>query len=252
MKPRVLRAAAFIAAALFSSAASAHDFWLEPSNYRPAVGELVTLRLRVGEHFHGDVVPRNPKLIERFIARQGSTETAIETDAIGIGEPGTIVIGYRSKPRRIELPAAKFEAYLAEEGLEHVIATRKNRGESDRPGRELFSRSSKSLLFAGGSYEDVTKPLGFRFELVPEAIPESTLTARLLFEGRPVANVLVIAMHSDGGQPVSARSDRDGRVVLPLARKGVWLAKAVHMIEAKSAGADWESLWASLTFTTSE
>jgi len=36
---------------------------------------------------------------------------------------------------------------------------------------------------------------------------------------------------------------------LGLPRPGVWLVKVVHMVPApKDTGADWESLWASLTF----
>jgi hypothetical protein len=36
---------------------------------------------------------------------------------------------------------------------------------------------------------------------------------------------------------------------LLLARAGAWLVKTVHMVPAPTdTGADWESLWASLTF----
>jgi uncharacterized GH25 family protein len=50
---------------------------------------------------------------------------------------------------------------------------------------------------------------------------------------------------------LSARTDKAGRVSLALPRGGVWLVKAVHMVPAPAdSGADWESLWASLTFET--
>jgi hypothetical protein len=36
---------------------------------------------------------------------------------------------------------------------------------------------------------------------------------------------------------------------MPLSKSGAWLVKAVHMVPARAdAGADWESVWASLTF----
>src|SRR5689334_18749037 len=44
--------------------ASAHDFWIEPSTFRPSVGERVTASLRVGEDLRGDAVPRIPTLID--------------------------------------------------------------------------------------------------------------------------------------------------------------------------------------------
>ena len=45
----------------------------------------------------------------------------------------------------------------------------------------------------------------------------------------------------------------DGQILetttFDLTPPGVWLVKAVHMVPAPAAsGADWESLWASLTF----
>jgi hypothetical protein len=49
-------------------------------------------------------------------------------------------------------------------------------------------------------------------------------------------------------KPLSARTNASGRVAFDLAPAGVWLVKAVHMVPAPPAsGADWESLWASLT-----
>ncbi|HEY8849582.1 MAG TPA: DUF4198 domain-containing protein, partial [Thermoanaerobaculia bacterium] len=72
----------------------------------------------------------------------------------------------------------------------------------------------------------------------------------VLFEGKPVANAFVTAIHRDDpAARVSARSDASGRVTLSLPRSGVWLVKSVQMIAAPAgSNADWESLWASLTF----
>jgi uncharacterized GH25 family protein len=73
---------------------------------------------------------------------------------------------------------------------------------------------------------------------------------RVLHEGKPLAGALVKAIAlEDPDHTLSARSGKDGGVALLLARKGVWLIKTVHMVPApKETGADWESLWASLTF----
>ena len=45
----------------------AHDFWIEPSSFHPAVGSELAVFLRVGQDFRGDPVPRNPRLIEKFV-----------------------------------------------------------------------------------------------------------------------------------------------------------------------------------------
>jgi uncharacterized GH25 family protein len=73
---------------------------------------------------------------------------------------------------------------------------------------------------------------------------------RLLFEGKPLAGALVVAINRENPEKrVSARSDASGRATFDLAPGGVWLVKAVHMVPAPpSSAADWESLWASLTF----
>ena len=40
--------------------ALAHDFWIEPSSLAPASGQVVTVRLLVGERFSGELVARPP------------------------------------------------------------------------------------------------------------------------------------------------------------------------------------------------
>jgi uncharacterized GH25 family protein len=81
-------------------------------------------------------------------------------------------------------------------------------------------------------------------ELLPHRNPNAF---SLLFRGKPIANVLVVALNKD--ETVHGRTDAKGRVALRLTRPGMWLIKAVHM-EPAPAGAevDWESWWASITF----
>jgi hypothetical protein len=251
--------------ALFLAAAPglAHDFWIEPTSFRPDVGATVGLALRVGQNFRGDPVPRSPESIEKFVAVSRAGETPVEgvtgrdpAGIAGISDPGYVVVGYRSRPKPIDLAAEKFEEYLKEEGLEKIIATRARRGESQKPGREIYSRCAKSLLDADGAgTSGYDRAIGLRLELVPEKGPKElgggrSLPVRLEFEGKPLAGALVVAMNRDRPEKrLEARSSAAGRVTFDLAPSGVWLVKAVHMFPAPPAsGADWESLWASLTF----
>lgn len=103
------------------------------------------------------------------------------------------------------------------------------------------------------------RPLGFTLEIVPLADPYamkpgSSLPVQVLHEGKAIANVLVVAMNAEAPmKKISARTDKAGRTSLALDRPGFWLVKAVHMRPAPAAsGADWESLWASLTFELPE
>lgn len=243
--------------------AAGHDFWIEPGEFAPAVGAAVPIELRVGERLVGDPVPRRPESIVRFTVRDALGEEEVRGAAgvspAGVWRPraaGPQVVAYATRPVAIELEAGKFERYLAEEGLERVSEERAARGESGRPGREIYSRSAKSLLAAGGVWSDgFDRPVGLPLELVPLATPRvsqdgpSRLPVRLLFRGQPIAGVAVVALPA--AAPEAARRVRtgvDGEAVLDLDHPGMWLVKAVHMERAPAtAGADWQSWWASLT-----
>ncbi len=254
------------ALALLALAAAAplygHDFWIEPSSFRPAVGSTVAARLLVGQNFRGDPVPRNPAIIVKFVLVTEAGETPVEgrsgDDPAGhvrIGAPGVAVIGYRSRNSFVSQEADKFEDYLREEGLERIIEVRARRGESGKPSREVFSRSAKALLSSGVGAAGYDRNLGLTLELLPEKNPyalraREELPIRVLYEQKPLSGALVVALPYDAPDAkLSQRTDRKGRVRLCLPKAGRWLVKAVHMVPASDAAqADWQSLWASLTF----
>jgi uncharacterized GH25 family protein len=252
-----------IGGALLTAPTLAHDFWIEPSSFHPPAGSELAVSLRVGEHFRGDPVPRMDARIVKFVLASASGETPIgglpATDPAGlvkVGAPGLSVIGYRSQRTAITLEAEKFEKYLADEGLDDVLAARKTRGEQGKAGNEVYSRCAKSLIAVDGTGKSgFDRALGFTLEIVAETNPVKlrageTMRVRVLHEGKPLAAALVKAIAlADPENTLTARSGKDGRVALNFARKGVWLVKTVHMVAApKETGADWESLWASLTF----
>jgi len=254
--------------ALLASRALAHDFWIEPSTFRPAAGDRVTAALRVGQKLQGEAVPRIPQLLDRFelngapmIGRAGSDPAGIAL----VAAPGLQWIGYQSNAYPVTLDAAKFEEFLKQEGLERISAIRAQRHETAKPDRERFYRFAKSVLVtrlpvagdrvadrATGNWQPVTRSFGYRFEIIPETNPcaSTPLRVRLLFEGKPLANALVTAMHrDDASAKIRIRSDKSGRVTLNLPKNGVWMIKSVQMVAAPAGtDADWESLWASLTF----
>jgi uncharacterized GH25 family protein len=265
MSRRTLYLAALITlfGALFASGVRAHDFWIDPSSFRPSPGQRVTVRLRVGQHFRGDPVPRDPALLQRFVVVGPGGETPVPgvpgSDPAGfvtLTSPGLSTITYASGRSPVALDAAKFETYLAEEGLDTVSALRAKKGQTAAPVKEVFSRCAKAYLAVGGvggpGYDRV---LGLTLELVSEKDPtalagSSELPVRLLYLGKPLAGALVTAFTRDKPDAkVTARTDATGRARLRLDRPGDWLVKAVHMIPAPAVtGADWESFWASLTF----
>jgi uncharacterized GH25 family protein len=251
-------------ALLLSDAARAHDFWIEPSTFHPQPGETVSVGLRVGQDFVGDPVPRLSSAIEQFFVRQGGGEQSIDgadnIDPAGLlradGQT-TAVIGYSSTGAFIELPAQKFEDYLRLYGLEQIVDERAGRGESAEPGRERFYRYAKALLTGAGPSPAATQPLPLTYEIVPDDDPTLRFGAfdgRILYDGEPLAGALVQALlQGDPSVRLSVRSDSQGAFSFDLPRAGVWLVKSVHMVRGGLfSDADWESLWASLTFEMPE
>src|SRR5258707_14598971 len=57
----LLRLGVLIAAPLF-----AHDMWIEPTTFSPESGEIVGVKLRVGQDLLGDPLPRDSKLFNQF------------------------------------------------------------------------------------------------------------------------------------------------------------------------------------------
>jgi hypothetical protein len=255
------------ALALLAGHSQAHEFWLMPERFTAEPGDRIALGLRVGTGWPGEVLVRDGRRQVRFAWVDGQGEVSVG------GRPGDDPAGtlqartsgpawavYRSPPSFLVLDAEPFEAYLRDEGLEPVVEARRQRGQSQLPGREAYSRCAKSLVQigldpAGSPAGLVSRPLGLALELVPVDDPrrpaaDGTIRVQLLFRGQPLAGALVKALpRAADGQRVLTRTDERGIATLRLAQPGVWLLNAVHMIPAPVAlGADWESLWSSLTF----
>ena len=246
--------------------AAGHDFWIEPSTFRPVPGAEVFVSLRVGQDFRGDPVPRKTALISRFALVSDAGDAQI--DGLPGADPagsflapaaGPVWIAYRSGRTPITLEAERFEKYLSEEGLEHVSKERARRGESGKPGREVYSRSVKSLLVSGEAPAGASgfgRALGLTLEILLDADPRRAVPGRLpiriLREGGPAEGLLVVAMNqASPDRKIRARTDGRGAATLDLPDGGVWLVKAVQMGPAPAGvDADWESVWTSLTFET--
>lgn len=246
-----------------STPAFGHDFWVEPTTFVTSPGQVVGLTLRVGQDLLGDRVPRDPSAIDQFVLIDREVKRQVPgrdgADPAGIARiesTGLVVVGYRSRPSQVTLPGEKFTQYLREEGLDAVVAARSRRNQTVSDGRELFSRAAKCLLLSGSpSRSDRDRALGFRLELVADENPYALavgqeLPVRLLFESQPLAGALVVAINKkDPTLKQLVRSDAHGRVRFRLGGAGMWMIKAVHMVPAdEGAPADWESVWASLTF----
>ncbi|MCG6871591.1 MAG: DUF4198 domain-containing protein [Gammaproteobacteria bacterium] len=254
---------ALLVALLVCQTCSAHEFWIEPSSYRPAPGDTLSLRLLVGVGVVGDALANIPEWYTRFEARGPEGPGKVEGDLgdepagrLRISAAGTWLVGYQSTIRRAEIPVAKFNTYLHDAGLDRIAKLRAERGHQQRVGREAYTRFAKTLVHTPGAPfnpEMAGARFGFELEIVPLADPRALedggLPVQLLFRGAPLAGALVIALQKDRKDRIEQRTDQQGRAVLALDGPGPWLLNAVHMLEVEGTLADWESYWASLTLS---
>jgi len=264
---RLLRSSMLIRVGLLVTAPLlAHDMWIEPMTFSPQTGEIVGVKLRVGQDLLGDPLPRTTSLINQFIVEDSEGRKPLVgrdgSDPAGflrVAAPGLLVIGYNSNPSSVELTPEKFNQYVKEEGLDSIAALRAGRNETGAKAREIFSRCAKSLVLSGPANETAgDRRLGFTLELIAERNPYTLragqdLPVRLTYESRPLPGALVVAMNRlKPSEKLTARTDKDGRVRLRLHPGGMWMIKAVHMIPAPAgSNAEWASYWASLTFEQS-
>jgi len=77
---------------------------------------------------------------------------------------------------------------------------------------------------------------------------------RLIFEGKPLPGALVqLRSISSEGAVAAVRSDASGEASVVIRAAGSWLVDTVEMVPASAeSGADWESVWASLSFATAD
>ena len=246
--------------------AVAHEFWIEPANFRPPVGEPLDVRLLVGQELRGDTMIYLPESFERFVtvnARGTRNIPGLPGDdpaaRLTPAEPGLLLIAYQSTRYTLDMDAVTFEQYLEKEGLDAVRRLRAQRGARAKPVREVYSRYAKSLLAVGGRDTglDASQPIGLRLEIVPQTPiyrlkGGQTVEVQLLYENRPLANVQLLAFSKKKlMKQLVQRTDADGRARFVLPHADIWMLSAVHMVPAPAdAKADWESFWASLSFET--
>lgn len=249
---------------LLATPAAAHEFWIEPENFRPPVGKTLSVKLLVGQDFRGDTMIYLPESFLRFdaITQRGVQKVAgLPGDdpaaRLSLSNPGLLLIVYESTRYSIDMDAQTFDKYLVKEGLDAVRRLRSRPSDRKKKVREVYSRYAKSLLAVGGIDDgfDATRPVGLRLEIVPQSPtsklkPGQELVVQLLYENRPLANAKITAFSKKSHtKQLAHRTDADGRARFILPRDDVWMLSAVHMVPASAdARADWESFWASFSF----
>lgn len=271
-RPRLPGRAAALAALLLATAvalASAHDMFLKPADFFPPEGGQLLVRLLNGTFSQSENSIARGRLLDVSIVspagrtRVDTSEWSVAGDTstfqLRTGGAGTYVLGVSTRPNIIELTAEEFNAYLDSDGIPDVLAARRRDGELGRGVRERYAKHVKAILQVGAARTpEYGSALGYPAEVVPldnpyAVRPGGNLRVRVLLRGQPLVNQYVLygGRTPDGGriEPRSARSGSDGVATIPLARRGTWYVKFIHMARLEGdPAADYESTWATLSF----
>lgn len=252
-------------ALLLSQVCLGHEFWLQPTTFQfPSTGDA-TIPIRVGMNFEGDAWGGTLSKVFEIVCFHGDQkETLVEAGGLKkpvidlkADEPGQYLLGFTNQSTFIELKPDEFEKYVLSEGLQSIVEQRKELGESDKPGKELYRRCAKTLLQFGDAEgsEAYGQEFQFPLELTALSNPYSSQTQlqtfRLTFQNEPLVNAQVVIWHKDGDRVNrrELRSDKHGKVEFPLTQSGKWMVSTVHMERIDdNADADWQSYWGSYTF----
>lgn len=253
---------------LAAVALAAHDTWLVPTAFRVKPGQAVAVALNTSEDFPASEAAPAPDRIARFalITDSGQTDVTgyrVEGKSL-VAEvtpgSGLTLVAAVTHPRLIVLEPEEFNTYITEERLETIVAARAARGQTQTEGRERYSKVAKLVLCEESRGQLPLPPhptFGLPLEIVPLASAcgleaGDKLPVRILFRGRPLANVWVVA-GSKGTRghhyPFWERTDAEGRVVVRLPRSGPWFVRVLHMVPSTEfSDADWQSWFSTLTF----
>ena len=148
---RLLLLSGLVATSVAAAAAPlrAHDFWIEPTGFKADLGRVVGVKLRVGDDFHGDPVPRNDDLIDR-VRRRGRRRPPPGGGPRGRG-PGGTAARHRAGPddHRLSEPSEPGDAAGREV---HAVPETGRAGRDRRGARahaDVRARGPRDLLALG-------------------------------------------------------------------------------------------------------
>ena len=142
-EPIVFRRLTLLATScLLAGTVAAREFWLEPARFEVAPGTALHLRVLMGENFRGtrwagkaarvkQLLLATPTGLQDLTAAAKASDTLRTT--LTFRQPGTHLVALATDNAFLTMEPQPFAAYLRAEGLEYVLALRKERGEAEKP-----------------------------------------------------------------------------------------------------------------------
>lgn len=248
--------------------AAAHEFWIEPLDYRVAADGNLAGHLVNGEEFRGVTYSYLPRRFTRFDLVMGDSASPVEgrlgdKPALDMPAPaeGLAVLGYASTIDVVRYDEfAAFLRFAAHKDFPDMEARHRAAGHPETGFGEAYSRFAKTLI-AVGAGAGADRRLGLETEIVALANPYTQDVAAGLpvqvFYGddiRADAQVELFEKAPDDTVTITYhRTDAEGVALLPVRPGYSYLVDAVLLRApapdlAETRDVVWETLWASLTF----
>ena len=262
-----------IVTGLMSLASNAHEFWIEPSDFQPELGDVITVDLVIGTDFQGLSSPYMPDEIAAFAMIDAAGKKPITgrfgdmpAGQITAARAGLTLLYHQTGPLFVNYrKPEKFISFATEKGFTKIAALYQQAEVKNFRLVERYRRFAKSLLMVGATagsdqFLGQDRLLGLEMELValtnPYQHPAPAEFKAAVYESgvpRPGAQVTVFIRHAprDIKQKIIVANE-DGQIRMPLLPGRQYLFDSVKLHRLKNPDtekdAEWESLWASLTF----
>ena len=267
----------FIYAALlihlsWTSAAFAHEVWLDAAEFQVETNEKLTAELKNGQNFVGGGLIYNPRSFTRFDVFSAN---GLEKVPGTIGDrpapilqdqpDGLQVISYESAVSTLTYKEwGKFQAFADHKRFANIKARHNARGLPETDFIEAYTRHVK-MLACVGICDGQDSAIGLETELVALVNPyqlqtDAILPVQLLLDGTPQPDrqIEIFARSADNAVEITTTAtDQNGVAEIMLRRNTTYLLDAVTLRvpsterQAKT-NAVWDTLWAALTFQTPE
>jgi len=255
----------FLAAAV---GAHAHEFWIQPHDYRLAAQEPLVADVSVGMDFDGNRLAFIPRTINAFNITDANGTRKIEGRIGDIPSvnltpkaDGLQILNlFSTSSLIIWRDFQEFDEFANLHGMSWVLARHAERGLPDVGFKEAYTRFVKTLVAVGeGAGQDHFT--GMFFELVAGNNPytddmSNGMPITVLFKGQPLPNKQVDLFYKDSAGELtrlSVQSNAAGVAIVPNIGDGEYMVNVVHMMEPfledqERTGVVWHSLWGSITY----
>ena len=248
--------------ACISTLSNAHEFWIDPEAHFVSPDDQIIAHLRVGEVYQGSSYSYLPPRFQRFdYAFDGEIRpvegTVGDRPAVAMDAPGeglVTLVHVTTNSRITWKEFEKFESFVRHKDAVWTLDEHDARGLPRENVTEVYSRYAKSLISVGtGEGADIEAGLLTELVALENPFTDDTsdgLDVRLLYQGEPRRDEQIEIYEKDASGEVVVslvRTDDEGVATIPVKPGHRYMLDAVVLREGGDQ-AQWESLWANLTF----